>query len=45
MLFGSANRDERHYEDPDSFDVTRNPLDHLSFGRGIHHCVGAGLRS
>ena len=43
MLFGSANRDERHYEDPDSFDVTRNPLDHLSFGRGIHHCVGAGL--
>ena len=43
VLFGSANRDERHYEAPDRFDVTRNPVDHLSFGRGIHHCVGAGL--
>ena len=43
VLFGSANRDERHFTDPDRFDVTRNPVDHLSFGRGIHHCVGAGL--
>ena len=43
VLFGSANRDDRHYDAPDRFDVTRNPVDHLSFGRGIHHCVGAGL--
>ncbi|HWM19552.1 MAG TPA: cytochrome P450 [Ilumatobacteraceae bacterium] len=43
VLFGSANRDERHFDDPDRFDVARNPVDHLSFGRGIHHCVGAGL--
>jgi cytochrome P450 len=43
VLFGSANRDERHFDEPDRFDVTRNPVDHLSFGRGIHHCVGAGL--
>ena len=43
VLFGSANRDERHYDAPDRFDVTRNPVDHLSFGRGIHHCVGSGL--
>ena len=43
VLFGSANRDERHYEAPNRFDITRNPVDHLSFGRGIHHCVGAGL--
>lgn len=43
VLFGSANRDENHYEDPDRFDVTRNPIDHLSFGRGIHRCVGAPL--
>jgi cytochrome P450 len=43
VLFGSANRDERHFPDPDRFDVTRNPVDHLSFGRGIHHCVGSAL--
>jgi cytochrome P450 len=43
MLFGSANRDASHYPDPDRFDVTRNPVDHLSFGRGVHRCVGAPL--
>jgi cytochrome P450 len=43
VLFGSANRDERRFPEPDRFDVTRNPTDHLSFGRGIHRCVGAGL--
>lgn len=43
VLFGSANRDELHYAHPDRFDVTRNPVDMLSFGRGVHHCVGAGL--
>ena len=43
MLFGSANRDERRFVDPDLFDIRRNPTDHLSFGRGVHRCVGAGL--
>ncbi|MFL6287018.1 MAG: cytochrome P450 [Actinomycetes bacterium] len=42
-LIGSGNRDERRFEEPDRFDVTRNPIDQLSFGRGIHHCAGAGL--
>ncbi len=43
MMYGSANRDERHYPDPDRFDITRNPVDQLSFGRGIHLCVGHNL--
>jgi len=43
VLFGSGNRDERHYADPDVFDVTRNPFDHLSFGYGPHGCAGQGL--
>jgi cytochrome P450 len=43
VMYGSANRDERHYPDPDRFDVTRNPIDQLAFGRGIHLCVGIHL--
>lgn len=42
-MYGSANRDERHYPRPDEFDVTRNPTDQLAFGRGAHRCVGMNL--
>lgn len=43
MLFGSANRDERHYEDPDAFRVDRNPRDQLGWGHGPHLCGGMHL--
>lgn len=43
LLFGSANRDERQFENPDTFDVTRKTGRHLSFGHATHHCLGAAL--
>jgi cytochrome P450 len=43
VLFGSANRDERRYADPDRFDVTRDARDHLGFGHGVHRCAGGHL--
>ncbi|MCC6438424.1 MAG: cytochrome P450 [Acidimicrobiales bacterium] len=43
ILFGSANRDERRWPDGHRFDISREPLDHLGFGSGIHLCLGAHL--
>ncbi len=44
IFYGSANRDEDVFANPDAFDITRNPNDHLAFGgRGPHHCLGANL--
>jgi cytochrome P450 family 142 subfamily A polypeptide 1 len=43
LLYGSANRDEGHYADPERFDVTRQPNNHIAFGFGTHFCLGAAL--
>lgn len=43
VLNGSANRDERHYENADTFDITRGSSDHLAFGHGTHLCAGVHL--
>ena len=43
-VLGSANRDERHFEEPEVLDLARDPNRHLAFGRGgVHHCLGAPL--
>lgn len=43
LYYASGNRDEAVFENPDSFDLTRNPNPHLSFGLGLHYCIGAPL--
>jgi cytochrome P450 len=43
LLVGSACRDERRYENPDTFDIRRADVQHLVFGWGVHFCLGAHL--
>jgi cytochrome P450 len=43
LLFGSANRDAAAFADPDVLDLARDPNPYLSFGAGIHYCLGAPL--
>ncbi|HTL87514.1 MAG TPA: cytochrome P450 [Acidimicrobiia bacterium] len=43
LLYPSANRDELVFDDPYTFDITRNPNPHVAFGFGTHFCLGASL--
>jgi cytochrome P450 len=43
ILNGSANRDDQHFDNGDTFDIDRKIDHHLSFGYGLHFCLGAAL--
>jgi cytochrome P450 len=43
LMWGAANRDEREFERPDTFELDREIPRHLALGHGIHFCLGAGL--
>jgi cytochrome P450 family 142 subfamily A polypeptide 1 len=43
LMYPSANRDPEHFDEPERFDVSRHPNQHLAFGFGTHFCLGAAL--
>jgi hypothetical protein len=43
LAYGSGNRDERQYPNPDVYDLSRKPRGHLGFGGGVHACLGTAI--
>jgi cytochrome P450 len=43
LAYGSGNRDERQYPNPDFYDIARKPRGHLGFGGGVHACLGTAI--
>jgi cytochrome P450 len=43
LLVAAANRDPRRYDAPDVYDISRDDIQHLTFGYGLHYCLGANL--
>jgi cytochrome P450 len=43
LAYGSANRDDRQFPDPDRYDIARRPRGHVGFGGGVHACLGTSI--
>jgi cytochrome P450 len=43
LAYGSGNRDERQFPNPDLYDIDRKPKGHLGFGGGVHACLGSAI--
>lgn len=43
LAYGSGNRDERRFANPDVYDIARKPRGHLGFGAGVHTCLGTQI--